>query len=409
MAVSSSDPLGTALPPISITATVTMGQPGLSESFTFQGDPSWTATTETSSSVAPATLSRTPSTSVAPFPTTLLLSSTSSSSSLSASSPTTSSLPLPGPSQRPGHSALVIAVPTVIGTAILLACIVLLWRRYHPSTFYRFLDPFFYCFSTPPLGLRWPAPGMKRKSKTNTSDDDLVALRTVRSFRSDKRKKQFADPFLDTYTEAGELDTFTRHLRQYEEEAARAHKKFSFEAAPSTPLSGRRNTSTSADKGNGSGSPRPWYKPKASTAGLGSPMSKMRGQSSSNRSASTNNAKSSSENDAERRSKYGKYSTRFNDDTASLESWEEAWFALGRDTEVNKDKDADTNPAPSASTAVINQPPPAFILGSAAEHGRERAREHGREGSERNTGTRNDNAARADPTTGPGQSWRKLV
>jgi hypothetical protein len=136
-------------------------------------------------------------------------------------------------------------------------------------------------------------------------------------------------------------DTYTRRLRQYEAESARAREKFSFDT-PSTP-------SSSAKRSNNGGTPinSPWWKTKSPTA----------------RRAASHESSAGEGNTESGRRMYGPFKRNFNEETGSLESWEETWFNLGNE-------DADAPPSSSAQLNSIDE---------------------------------------GEGVAGPGQSWRKLV
>ena len=81
---------------------------------------------------------------------------------------------------------------------------------------------------------------------------------------------------------------------------------------------------------------------------------------------------------------YGPFTRSVNEETGSLESWEEKWFNLGNEGEGKVG-------SATASTSMFKRDEP---------HGYRAA----------NVDGSGDGRARApEPLSGPGQSWRKLV
>lgn len=356
-------------------------------------------------------------------------------------------------------------MPTAVGTLVVVACLVLVWRRVHPASFYKVVARW-----VP----RWCFGPKKPASSGDDVPDDLIALRTVRSFRSDSHSTRRTDVGGDPFLDAGELDTYTRHLRQYEEEAARAREKYSFDAPPSTPVSGRnKNKNTcrgsaatttpntirstrqglgygfgvgESSNGNGNasrGSPRPWFKPKTPTS---SPLSTKKTKSNNGDAtptatatptrrealnlfnSSANNISNGSTNNKNgngignsnnQRRMYGPYRKQVVDDTMSLESWEETWFNLGSDPSASdKDKDKDGNEnvdvdgdaGPSMTKPVTPPSPFGFVDAFEAKYGsagdwerrHQRNRNRRREGQKETTATEPaDNAATTTTATTP--------
>lgn len=135
-------------------------------------------------------------------------------------------------------------------------------------------------------------------------------------------------------------DSYERRLRQYEQESIRAREKFSFETPP-TPLSGKRSEGNTLTLS-------PWKKQKIVSPKISYDAS--RGPEMGRR-------------------MYGPFKKNFNDETGSLESWEETWFNLGTDAEES-----------GSSTADL-----------------------------RKGGEAKDNEDKIERVAGPGMSWRKLV
>lgn len=143
-------------------------------------------------------------------------------------------------------------------------------------------------------------------------------------------------------------DTFTRRLRQYEQESMRAREKFSFEA-PTTPLSDKKS---GAAGGSGNGSPSPWYKSKIASPKISYERPRVDADMGTGIGGG--------------RRKYGPFKRDFNEETGSLESWEEKWFNLGNEGEGESE----------SSTTNLKQ---GVFEG------------------------------RAERVSGPGMSWRKLI
>lgn len=116
-------------------------------------------------------------------------------------------------------------------------------------------------------------------------------------------------------------DTFARRLKQYEQESMRAREKFSFEA-PATPLSGGGVASANSIS--------PWYKGKTTAA-----TTPKRSVESLNKTAP--GAAAVGESSVAGRRMYGPFKREFNEETGSLESWEEKWFSLGNEGESGGD------------------------------------------------------------------------
>ncbi|KIV86547.1 hypothetical protein PV11_02150 [Exophiala sideris] len=237
--------------------------------------PSITSSCSTTSAVSISlTQSATPDTTVSPT------ASPSSSSNSTAAA-------LTGNHARIPPHILMIAIPVSIGSTILLICLFLLWRRFHASSFQKFISlcPYHAALS------RW--------AETRDRNRRMRALRTAEGITQTNRG----------FTGG---DTYTRRLRQYEQESMRAKGKFSFET-PSTPLSGKKS-----EVGTLVGSP--WRK---------------------NKIASPKASYDYSRGPETGRRMYGPFKRDFNEETGSLESWEEKWFNLGTDADESASSSAD--------------------------------------------------------------------
>lgn len=126
-------------------------------------------------------------------------------------------------------------------------------------------------------------------------------------------------------------DTFARRLRQYEQESMRAREKFSFEA-PATPLSGGggiNKKATGGGAGVGSVNSSPWYKGKGAAAPATPKRSveSLKTVTPGGAGAGLGGGESSGAG----RRMFGPFKKEFNEETGSLESWEEKWFSLGNE------------------------------------------------------------------------------
>ncbi|OQU96878.1 hypothetical protein CLAIMM_02899 [Cladophialophora immunda] len=185
-----------------------------------------------------------------------------------------------------GHRHTAIAVPLAVGILILFLTAIFLWRRYHPSSFHTILDsiPGFGCFA------RW--------RKTREKNRQTRAIHRLGILTGDGRR------FDGSGSVAG--DTYARHLRKFEEDAARAKGRYSSDAGGQAPGSPFSTGNRSAKSG---GTPR--------TPKLGSPWRYTPTKARSPRDMITPSS-------AESNRVYG--SGRRTD---SLQSWEETWYAMG--------------------------------------------------------------------------------
>ncbi|KAK5462406.1 hypothetical protein LTS15_002118 [Exophiala xenobiotica] len=416
MTTSSYNPAGTTLPPISITGFATASDlpdgstlrifsiPASSEGstsssgtttnppsssltliVTLSASPSigpsttaWSIAIISSSSASVAlqtstTTSTLPLTTSSPGPTTFLSSFTSSTTtpfsasistaqsntlnplteSILTSVPvhTTTSAPMPQNASGPplsihghhgpgSHVAVVLAIPLALLFTGLVVGLFFLWRRFFPLSYYE-------------SRARLPGYAALRRWK-DTRDRN----RRTRELRTSEGLTAAANGSNNEMTSG---DTFTRRLRQYEQESARAREKFSFEA-PTTPLSGKKS-GAAGPSGNGNGSHSPWYK---------SP--------SKSKIASPKMSHDTPRADADMgimgvgggRRKYGPFKRDFNEETGSLESWEEKWFNLGNNEGEGEGQ------------------------GESSESSKTNLRKGVFEG-------------RAERVSGPGMSWRKLI
>ncbi|KAI1622171.1 hypothetical protein EDD37DRAFT_611668 [Exophiala viscosa] len=220
-----------------------------------------------------------------------------------------------GTHARIAPHVLMIAIPVSIGSTIAMICLFFLWRRFHPTSFQKFISlcPYHAALS------RWAG--------TRDRNRRMRALRT-------------AEGLTETHRGFTGGDTFTRRLRQYEQESIRAREKFSFEM-PSTPHSGKKSEGSTL---------------------VGSPWRK-------NKITSPKPSYDSSKGPETGRRMYGPFKRDFNEETGSLESWEEKWFNLGTDAEES-----------ASSTADLPKTEPA-----------------------------KDDEDKIERFAGPGMSWRKLV
>jgi hypothetical protein len=221
----------------------------------------------------------------------------------------------------------VIAVPMSIGVVLVFGMGFFFWRKIHPKSFHKVLDsvPFCGCFG------KW--------RKTREKNKQIRRMRDMGILTGDNRR--------DGGSVLAAPDTYARHLKKFEDDAARAWEKKSLETpnrrqpvSPYTPVrKGRRDTDTTALPSLAS----PWKSIKAKVSSDGSPIATP--------------------------PKFSKNTS--NEDTVSLESWEEKWYAMGEKSETA---------GPSRTTPSITKD----------LHGMQRV-----DGSE--------------DKTAPGESWRKLV
>ncbi|KAK7888342.1 hypothetical protein LTR67_008688 [Exophiala xenobiotica] len=233
------------------------------------------------------------------------------------------------------HVAVVLAIPLAILFTGLVVGLFFLWRRFFPLSYHE-------------SRARLPGYAALRRWK-DTRDRN----RRTRELRTSEGLTAATNGSNNEMTSG---DTFTRRLRQYEQESARAREKFSFEA-PTTPLSGKKS-GAAGPGGNGNGSPSPWYK-SPSKSKIASPK----------RSHDTPRADMDMGIMGGRR-KYGPFKRDFNEETGSLESWEEKWFNLG-----NNEGEGEGESSESSKT---NLKKGVF-------------------------------EGRAERMSGPGMSWRKLI
>ncbi|OCT52403.1 hypothetical protein CLCR_10783 [Cladophialophora carrionii] len=227
-----------------------------------------------------------------------------------------------------------------IGTLLFFSLLMLLWRKYHPRTFHKVVDsiPFFGCFG------RW--------RKTREKNKQVRRMRSLGILTGENAGM--------SGSVTGAIDTYARHLKKFEDDAARAREKMSFETPTRTPASpytpgrkSRRSNSITALPKIGS----PWKSPKPST-----PSNESHDAIPLNSSPMRNGARA-----------YGPFKRTYPDETDSLQSWEEKWYALGSE-----------HGTPSSTTKPT-------IVGSKIEgHGMQSKDEF-------------------EAESGPGQSWRKLV
>ncbi|KIW92654.1 uncharacterized protein Z519_06501 [Cladophialophora bantiana CBS 173.52] len=248
--------------------------------------------------------------------------STTLSSSLTALSPALTSVPAttsspfsnttaPGPpfdhphGRGYGHPLAVIIVPLSIGCLVLLLVSILLWRKYHPTSFHKILD------SIPGLGF------LAQWRKTRKSNRNIIAMKRLGILTGDNNNGSAASRY-------AEGDTYARHLRKFEEDAARAREKYGFDAAGHPPTSPFSTGNRSAKSGGTPRTPKvgsPWRHTPTKAPGnpakgrrdiftTASPSARSGGHGSS---GEMRNAK---------------------EDRRSLESWEERWYALGTETEA---------------------------------------------------------------------------
>ena len=274
--------------------------------------------------------------------------STSTIAAISNTTPSLSSLPTHTTSasataaQATGHGPhhAAIAVPMSIGTAAVLCIVVLLWRKYHPQSFRKILDsiPFFGC-----LG-RW--------RKTREKNNQVRRMRSLGVLTGDNNGYGGSG--------VGTTDTYARHLKKFEDDAARARGKILFETPTRTPV-----TPFTPD-------------PKLSRSGEGTPLSKLGSpwRSPKGKQLSAGSQEpilwDSTPTKSSGRRDYGPFKRNGNNDTESLASWEEKWLAMG------------AKGTPSIATA---EPPATEAV--AEGHGMQQTVEA--------------------EDSGPGQSWRKLV
>ncbi|EXJ69926.1 uncharacterized protein A1O5_06999 [Cladophialophora psammophila CBS 110553] len=197
-----------------------------------------------------------------------------------------------------------IIVPLSIGCLVLLLLSILLWRKYHPTSFHKILD------SIPGLGFfaRW--------RKTRENNRNIIAMKRLGMLTGDNNKGSAASRY------AGG-DTYARHLRKFEEDAARAREKYSFDTAGHAPTSPFSTGNRSAKSG---GTPR--------TPKVGSPWRHTPTKAASNPGKGRRDVFTSSP--SARNGEYGSSRENQNaeEDRRSLESWEERWYALGSETEA---------------------------------------------------------------------------
>ncbi|EXJ60709.1 hypothetical protein A1O7_04862 [Cladophialophora yegresii CBS 114405] len=233
-----------------------------------------------------------------------------------------------------------IAVPMSIGTLFFFSILLLLWRKFHPRTFHKVVDsiPFFGCFG------RW--------RKTREKNKQVRRMRSLGILTGDN------DGLSGPVT--GGTDTYARHLKKFEDDAARAREKMSFETPTRTPASpytpggkSRRSNSITALPKFGS----PWKSPKHST-----PLTESHDAIPLNPSPMRNGARA-----------YGPFKRTNPEDTDSLQSWEEKWYALG------------------------------------SEHGTPRSIMKATTGVNEIGGHGMQSIDEFEAESGPGQSWRKLV
>ncbi|KIW79566.1 hypothetical protein Z517_06178 [Fonsecaea pedrosoi CBS 271.37] len=223
--------------------------------------------TSTSTSSTGGTIFSVSSTDIAPAQT--------SASITASSSATNSTLPAPWighPQGRGhGHRNAMIVFPLIVGILIFLLMAIFLWRHYHPSSFHKVLDsiPGFGCFA------RW--------RKTREKNRQTRAIHRLGILTGDNGRFGGSGSVAD--------DTYNRHLKKFEEDSARAKGKYSSDAGPHAPGSPFSTGNKSTKSGDTPRTPKlgsPWrYTPtKAGNSGR-------------------------------------------NNETDSLQSWEEAWFAMG--------------------------------------------------------------------------------
>jgi hypothetical protein len=221
---------------------------------------------------------------------------------------------------------------------------ILLWRKCHPRTFHKVLDsiPFCGCFG------RW--------RKTREKNKQVRRMRSLGILTGD------SDGLSGSGT--GATDTYARHLKKFEDDAARAREKMSFETPTRTPGSpytpgrkSRRSNSITALPKIGS----PWKSPKPSTS---TPSNESHDAIPLNTSPIHNGTRA-----------YGPFK-RSHPETDSLQSWEEKWYALG--------SEQGTHETPSSTIKPT-------ILGT------------------KNGGHGMQSIDEFEAESGPGQSWRKLV
>ncbi|KIW68410.1 hypothetical protein PV04_04359 [Phialophora macrospora] len=229
-----------------------------------------------------------------------------------------------------------------VGMLLFFSILMLLWRKYHPRTFHKVLDsiPFCGCFG------RW--------RKTREKNKQVRRMRSLGILTSDNAGL--------TGSGTGATDTYARHLKKFEDDAARAREKMSFETPTHTPGSpytpgrkSRRSNSITALPKIGS----PWKSPKHST-----PSNQSHDAIPLNASPIHNGARA-----------YGPFK-RTRAETDSLQSWEEKWYALGSE---HGTQGTPSSTITSAKSGTKNE-----------GHGMQSIDEF-------------------EAQSGPGQSWRKLV
>lgn len=273
--------------------------------------------------------------------------STDSTTTITTTSPTPAYTPASAPNVGHGDpssapqidshdSPAKIAVPMSIGTVIALAAILFLWKHYCPRSFDTVCSFLCCCgrFS------RWRK--MREKNK------QIQRMRNLGILTGDN----------DGYGGSGQTvtDTYARHMKKFENDAARAREKMSFDTArraTSSPFSPDHKTNDGNDI---TALPRigsPWRSPKP------------RGPSQEDQDVFSSTLSPAGGN---RVRKYGLFRVP-NDETASMESWEEKWHALGSERGT---------PTPDATPT-------------------------------HNKGHGMQQTTQDEPQSGPGQSWRKLV
>ncbi|KAJ9617221.1 hypothetical protein H2200_000942 [Cladophialophora chaetospira] len=239
----------------------------------------------------------------------------------------------------PGPAA--IAVPMVVGTLLTLMVLTLLWRKYHPDSFHKILDaiPGLGCFA------RW--------RKTREKNKQVRRMRSLGILTGDNHGDDAPGSIGAT--------TYHRHLKKFEDDAARAREKRSMDTPTRTPASpytpgrkSKRTTSITALPKFGS----PWKspKPKASSEVFDTLI------------LTASPARSTGPR------VHGPYNRTYDKaETGSLASWEEKWHAFGKE---ERKSDSTANSVTPLHNGIGN-------------------------GMQKTVGPEDE--------SGPGQSWRKLV